>query len=98
MKKILLALTLCLVGVSYSFAQNQRTRIVKITRTTSGKTSQTLQNYFDQGLAPFYHGVASGDPLSDRVILWTRVTPDTHSNVEVIWQIATDPKMQNVVI
>jgi alkaline phosphatase D len=97
MKKILLALTLCLVGVSYSFAQNQRTRIVKITRTTSGKTSQTLQNYFDQGLAPFYHGVASGDPLSDRVILWTRVTPDTHGNVEVIWQVATDPKMQNVV-
>ena len=26
-------------------------------------------------LAPFYHGVASGDPLSDRVIIWTRVTP-----------------------
>jgi len=24
--------------------------------------------------APFYHGVASGDPLSDRVIIWTRVT------------------------
>jgi alkaline phosphatase D len=26
-------------------------------------------------MAPFYHGVASGDPLSDRVIIWTRVTP-----------------------
>ena len=25
-------------------------------------------------MAPFYHGVASGDPLSDRVIIWTRVT------------------------
>lgn len=25
-------------------------------------------------LAPFYHGVASGDPLSDRVIIWTRIT------------------------
>ncbi|NBP30480.1 MAG: hypothetical protein EBV23_13080, partial [Flavobacteriia bacterium] len=25
-------------------------------------------------IAPFYHGVASGDPLSDRVIIWTRVT------------------------
>ncbi len=23
----------------------------------------------------FQHGVASGDPLPDRVILWTRVTP-----------------------
>ena len=24
----------------------------------------------------FRHGVASGDPLADRVILWTRITPD----------------------
>jgi alkaline phosphatase D len=28
------------------------------------------------GSFDFLHGVASGDPLSDRVILWTRVTPD----------------------
>lgn len=27
----------------------------------------------------FQHGVASGDPLQDRVILWTRVTPRTHT-------------------
>jgi len=26
-------------------------------------------------LAPFYHGVASGDPLADGVIIWTRYTP-----------------------
>ena len=26
-------------------------------------------------MAPFYHGVASGDPLEDKVIIWTRVTP-----------------------
>ena len=25
--------------------------------------------------AGFQHGVASGDPLPDRVVLWTRVTP-----------------------
>jgi len=28
------------------------------------------------GKVRFAHGVASGDPLSDRVILWTRVTPE----------------------
>ena len=27
------------------------------------------------GHAVFQHGVASGDPMADRVILWTRVTP-----------------------
>lgn len=37
----------------------------------------------DEALAPFVHGVASGDPLADRVILWTRYTPDTASSAEV---------------
>jgi|GEM_PF-932823 phosphodiesterase/alkaline phosphatase D-like protein len=27
------------------------------------------------GEVEFLHGVASGDPLSDRVIIWTRATP-----------------------
>jgi alkaline phosphatase D len=30
-------------------------------------------------MAAFMHGVASGDPLTDGVILWTRVTPDAAS-------------------
>lgn len=38
----------------------------------------------------FRHGVASGDPLADRVILWTRVTPAAAGPVEVDWQIAHD--------
>jgi len=43
-------------------------------------------------LKPFYHGVASGDPLHDRVILWTRVTPDNGSTTPQIveWYIAED--------
>ena len=50
-------------------------------------------------LYPFYHGVASGDPISDAVILWTRFTDDTLSNdsVEINWRIATDTSMSNVV-
>ena len=48
----------------------------------------------------FAHGVASGDPLQDRVILWTRVTPrrqDEPREVEVRWQLATDPALRLVV-
>lgn len=52
--------------------------------------------HVDSTLAPFFHGVASGDPLSDRVILWTRVTTDDNS-VSVDWQIATDTAFANVV-
>lgn len=42
--------------------------------------------------AAFRHGVASGDPLQDRVILWTRVTPvDAQtSQLDVSWEIAED--------
>lgn len=47
-------------------------------------------------LAPFYHGVASGDPESDKVMLWTRVTTDS-ATVDVKWRIATDTAMSNVI-
>ena len=52
----------------------------------------------DLRLWPFIHGVASGDPLSDRVIIWTRVTPYlTTSTLEVDWEIATDTGMTAIV-
>ena len=35
--------------------------------------------------APFLHGVASADPLSDRVLIWTRVS--TGSDTEVVWRL-----------
>lgn len=40
----------------------------------------------------FTHGVASGDPLGDRVIIWSRYVPATGSErVEnIIWQVAYD--------
>lgn len=49
--------------------------------------------------APFYHGVASGDPLSDRVIIWTRVTPENNDGnpIEVEWRIALDTSMNQIV-
>lgn len=48
-------------------------------------------------LAPFYHGVASGDPLSDRVILWTRVTTEEVGDIEINWEIATDTTFTEIV-
>jgi alkaline phosphatase D len=50
----------------------------------------------DAYLAPFYHGVASGDPLADRVILWTRVT-NGDPNPSINWRMATDTGMVNIV-
>jgi alkaline phosphatase D len=49
----------------------------------------------------FRSGVASGDPLGDRVILWTRVTTPGTSGasdpVEVRWQVAADERLTRVV-
>jgi alkaline phosphatase D len=46
---------------------------------------------------PFLHGVASGDPLHDRVILWTRVTPrDPWDTVHGRWLIASDSRLKRV--
>ncbi|MCJ8292253.1 MAG: alkaline phosphatase D family protein [Crocinitomicaceae bacterium] len=49
-------------------------------------------------IEPFYHNVASGDPLSDRVIIWTRVTPDDFTlPVNVDYAVALDTGMTNIV-
>jgi alkaline phosphatase D len=44
----------------------------------------------------FGYGVASGDPLSDRVILWTRVNGVT-GPVQVNWDVASDRAFANIV-
>ena len=55
----------------------------------------------DDGSAPadatgqFLHGVASGDPLPDAVILWTRVTPDDPltTALRVDWELGLDAEL-----
>lgn len=55
--------------------------------------------------AAFIHGVASGDPLPDRVLLWTRLTPESEATPgsglgrkEIVhWEISKDPSFRKVV-
>lgn len=48
--------------------------------------------------AVFRHGVASGDPQRDRVVLWTRVTPGRPGEVvDVGWMVARDARMSRPV-
>lgn len=51
----------------------------------------------DKRRVDFTHGVASGDPLQDSVILWTRAVPERGSKVKVGWEIATDAEFASVV-
>jgi alkaline phosphatase D len=52
----------------------------------------------------FTLGVCSGDPGTDGFVIWTRLAPDPLAGggmgpgpVEVLWEVATDPDMGNVV-
>lgn len=61
----------------------------------TGEEQDNLDRYsYDGPLGPetlFQHGVASGDPLPDAIILWTRVSPEKLDEaVEVWWEIGTD--------
>ena len=48
--------------------------------------------------ALFTHGVASGDPLTDRVVIWTRVSPRLATGqVRVMWMVASDPALTQIV-
>ncbi len=40
-----------------------------------------------KAVASFRHGVASGDPQPDRVILWTRITPEKKGEVMYSWRL-----------
>ncbi|WP_173917488.1 alkaline phosphatase [Halobacillus sp. Marseille-Q1614] len=62
------------------------------------KAEENFTNY------PFTLGVASGDPLHDSVVLWTRLAVDPlngggmpNRNIAVKWEIATDDHFRNVV-
>jgi len=50
-----------------------------------------------QASTPFLHGVASGDPLNDRVIIWTRVSPELAQAVKVDYTVASDAAMKTIV-
>jgi alkaline phosphatase D len=59
-------------------------------------SERSESNRQDSDPMVFRHGVASGDPLFDRVMLWTRVTT-TRPISDVRWSVATDPAMTRVV-
>ncbi len=67
----------------------------------------TSSHGFSQGasreselLRPFFNGVASGDPLEDRVIIWSRYSPDSldgNQPVPITYTLATDTAFKNVI-
>jgi alkaline phosphatase D len=63
-----------------------------------GSATLTACGGADPTPAQFRYGVASGDPLSDRVILWTHAKrPNQENDVDLTWQVASDVAFSNIV-
>ncbi|KUN19253.1 alkaline phosphatase [Streptomyces antibioticus] len=89
-----------------SLAPRRRT-VVKAAAATAG--AALIAAPFPAGAADevpaFLHGVASGDPLPDGILLWTRVTPVAAAipgsglgpDTEVSWTVARDKAFTNIV-
>jgi alkaline phosphatase D len=76
-----------LVNISQSITSD-------ISNPSSEKSQPLLADSFG-GEPGFYHGVASGDPLSNAVIVWTRYTP-VNANDEVTVELRMAPVDGNV--
>ncbi|MFD9124587.1 alkaline phosphatase D family protein [Kitasatospora sp. NPDC059571] len=89
-------------SVSPAAPRPRRRRVLKAAALTAGAAVLP----FAAGSAPataatapqFLHGIASGDPLPDGLVLWTRVTPTPDAvpgsgagpDTEVVWQLSAD--------
>lgn len=86
MKKWIYLLLLFLSIQSLSFSQNNL------------NIDPDLLPFLDTSLAPFYHGVASGDPTEHSVVIWTKVTLNTTiKEAAVVWEIATDSTFRKLI-
>jgi alkaline phosphatase D len=64
----------------------------------SVEPSSLVEQAMRQERRIFRHGVASGDPLSDAVILWTRISAPAGATPDVLWEIAADAAFKQVVV
>ncbi|MFE9018235.1 alkaline phosphatase D family protein [Streptomyces sp. NPDC007808] len=90
-----------------SLAPRRRT-VVKAAAATAvlaGPLAAALPARAADAAPAFLHGVASGDPLPDGILLWTRVTPAPEAtpgsglgpDTEVSWIVARDKALTNIV-
>ncbi|WP_018545619.1 alkaline phosphatase D family protein [Streptomyces sp. LaPpAH-108] len=90
-----------------SLAPSRRSvvKAAAVTAALAGPLAAALPARAATAAPVFAHGVASGDPLPDGVLLWTRVTPTPEAlpgsgvgpDTEVSWVVARDKALTSVV-
>ncbi len=79
---------------------NRREFLIRSTSTLAvvATTGTTLVACGGGAAAEYKYGVASGDPLADRVIIWTHAKMISFKeDVELTWQVSTSPKFERLV-
>ncbi|GAA0325441.1 alkaline phosphatase D family protein [Streptomyces turgidiscabies] len=95
-------------GVRVNSLAPRRRTVVKAAAATvvlAGPLAAALPASAAAEAPAFLHGIASGDPLPDGVLLWTRVTPTAEAipgsglgpDTEVSWTVALDKAFTNIV-
>ncbi|GAA4100462.1 alkaline phosphatase D family protein [Zhongshania borealis] len=67
------------------------------TATVSIAASSSEQKAISQAQSPFQHGVASGDPLQNALIIWTRLSIEGSLPCDVSWEVAESPLFSSIV-
>lgn len=97
---------ICLILCTINTVNSQDNTILSFTNATEHTVQRkhlkirdypAISSVFNEQFAPFYHGVASGDPLTDRVIIWTRLTKENNDPATLEWMMATDTSMTMIV-
>lgn len=68
-----------------------------VAATATAACARSVETPAYEGAVAFNHGVASGDPGHDRVIIWTRVSPAQDGPVPVRWIVARNRELTDVV-
>jgi len=77
---------------------NSRRSFLSTTAGSAGAVALTACGSSAADPAEFSYGVASGDPLTDRIILWTHAkVKDQNYDVSLQWQIAKDASFTSMV-
>ena len=75
----------------------KRRQALKISSIGAISLSASIGSSCSKNVYFFHHGVASGDPLNDRVILWTRVTPQQAGPIEVILEVSENKNFSSII-
>jgi alkaline phosphatase D len=80
------------------FSPNRRSVLAGI-GATFGAIALRGHEVVADAAAHFTHGIASGDPLQDRVILWTRVIPGNGQDHHISgsWEVSKDSTFQSII-